>query len=168
MSIRSHSNGPWKPAMPSELSPDALFECRMCGDCCRGYGGTYVSESDIQAIADFLQVDTAIVFSGIASAGSTRSSPACAGIGLSLRLFWRMSPTGASWGRPAQGFAPTSPMTSFAAPLPAESEIVGMRDRPRGKIRKRRMRDRISRCDGQVRFLGNYLSVHRVNGVNPQ
>jgi Fe-S-cluster containining protein len=29
----------------------------MCGDCCRGYGGTYVTESDIQAIADYLHED---------------------------------------------------------------------------------------------------------------
>ena len=43
--------------MFSDSNPDALFECRMCGDCCRGYGGTYVSESDIQAIADYLQLD---------------------------------------------------------------------------------------------------------------
>lgn len=28
-----------------------LFECRQCGDCCRGYGGTYVTEADIRRIA---------------------------------------------------------------------------------------------------------------------
>ena len=43
--------------MPSNATPDELFECRMCGDCCRGYGGTYVSTADIQAIADYLQID---------------------------------------------------------------------------------------------------------------
>jgi len=43
--------------MPSESTPDDLFECRMCGDCCRGYGGTYVSASDIQIIADYLKLD---------------------------------------------------------------------------------------------------------------
>jgi len=45
--------------MPSELTPEKLFECQMCGDCCRGYGGTYVSTSDIQAIAAYLQIDPA-------------------------------------------------------------------------------------------------------------
>lgn len=45
--------------MPSKSTSDALFECRMCGDCCRGYGGTYVSASDIQAIADYLKLDPA-------------------------------------------------------------------------------------------------------------
>jgi len=45
--------------MPSELTPEKLFECQMCGDCCRGYGGTYVSTSDIQAIAGYLKIDPA-------------------------------------------------------------------------------------------------------------
>jgi len=31
-----------------------LFECRKCGDCCKGYGGTYLSESDIRAISHFI------------------------------------------------------------------------------------------------------------------
>ena len=31
-----------------------LFTCRMCGDCCRGYGGTYLAEEDIVAIATYL------------------------------------------------------------------------------------------------------------------
>jgi Fe-S-cluster containining protein len=43
--------------MSSDSTPDELFECRMCGDCCRGYGGTYVSADDIQAIADYLRID---------------------------------------------------------------------------------------------------------------
>ena len=45
--------------MPSESTPEALFECHMCGDCCRGYGGTYVSLSDIRAIAAYLKIDPA-------------------------------------------------------------------------------------------------------------
>lgn len=45
--------------MPSEPTSNALFECRMCGDCCRGYGGTYVSASDIRAIAAYLEIDPA-------------------------------------------------------------------------------------------------------------
>jgi hypothetical protein len=38
---------------------DNLFECLKCGDCCKGYGGTYVSESDIDAIADYLDMEAA-------------------------------------------------------------------------------------------------------------
>jgi len=30
----------------------------MCGECCRGYGGTVVSDEDIDAIAAYLGVDT--------------------------------------------------------------------------------------------------------------
>jgi len=31
-----------------------LFRCTMCGDCCRGYGGTYVTDADITAIASHI------------------------------------------------------------------------------------------------------------------
>ena len=39
-------------------NPEAIFACRRCGDCCRGYGGTFVSEIDIAAIARYLNIDT--------------------------------------------------------------------------------------------------------------
>jgi Fe-S-cluster containining protein len=28
---------------------DGLFDCTLCGDCCKGYGGTYLTETDIKA-----------------------------------------------------------------------------------------------------------------------
>jgi Fe-S-cluster containining protein len=37
-------------------SDQPLFECTRCGDCCRGYGGTYLTESDIAAISAFVGV----------------------------------------------------------------------------------------------------------------
>ena len=40
--------------MPSENLSEKLFSCQNCGDCCRGYGGTYVTASDIDRIAAFL------------------------------------------------------------------------------------------------------------------
>lgn len=40
-----------------EVTKDDIFECTMCGDCCVGYGGTYVTESDIKRIAEFTGVD---------------------------------------------------------------------------------------------------------------
>jgi Fe-S-cluster containining protein len=47
--------------MPSShLKPSDLFRCTLCGDCCRGYGGTYVSPEDIAAIAEFLATDPAV------------------------------------------------------------------------------------------------------------
>ena len=58
--------------MPSESTPDDLFQCRMCGDCCLGYGGTYVSASDIQAIADYLGEDPAHFKSRFCQLSGTR------------------------------------------------------------------------------------------------
>ena len=38
------------------VKADDIFQCRMCGDCCRGYGGTYLTEEDINAIAGRLNI----------------------------------------------------------------------------------------------------------------
>jgi len=44
--------------MPSDtLGSDALFKCRNCGVCCKGYGGTYLSNSDIDNISRFINAD---------------------------------------------------------------------------------------------------------------
>jgi Fe-S-cluster containining protein len=45
----------------TDLEPDDLFRCTLCGDCCRGYGGTYVSREDIAAIAGFLATDSSAI-----------------------------------------------------------------------------------------------------------
>ena len=47
--------------MPCNTSAAAsdFFECTQCGQCCKGYGGTYVSEADIAAIAHFLGISSA-------------------------------------------------------------------------------------------------------------
>ena len=42
----------------SELNVSDIFECRQCGECCKGYGGTYVTEGDILAIADYVGIST--------------------------------------------------------------------------------------------------------------
>ena len=47
--------------MPS--NPSDMFQCTNCGHCCRGYGGTYVSERDLERIAGFLGIDRAIFIS---------------------------------------------------------------------------------------------------------
>lgn len=39
-----------------ELTASDIFECRQCGDCCRGFGGTLVSEDDATAIAGYLGI----------------------------------------------------------------------------------------------------------------
>ncbi len=38
-------------------SESTLFECTQCGDCCKGYGGTYLTESDIDRIAAYIGVE---------------------------------------------------------------------------------------------------------------
>jgi len=44
--------------MPSDQAdPELLFECRLCGDCCKGYGGTYVAREDIEAISRYIGTD---------------------------------------------------------------------------------------------------------------
>ena len=35
---------------------EGLFSCTCCGDCCKGYGGTYLSETDIVAISSYIGV----------------------------------------------------------------------------------------------------------------
>lgn len=35
---------------------DQLFTCTRCGDCCKGFGGTYLSSTDIASIADYLGI----------------------------------------------------------------------------------------------------------------
>jgi Fe-S-cluster containining protein len=39
------------------MSTSRIFQCRQCGDCCKGYGGTFVTPADIRAIADFIGAD---------------------------------------------------------------------------------------------------------------
>ncbi len=42
--------------MASErLGADALFDCKQCGDCCKGYGGTFVTPEEIFSISAFLR-----------------------------------------------------------------------------------------------------------------
>lgn len=38
------------------MSDKTLFACTQCGDCCKGFGGTYITEEDVVAIARFVGV----------------------------------------------------------------------------------------------------------------
>jgi uncharacterized protein len=45
--------------MESDHAPcERLFTCTRCGDCCQGYGGTYLSPADVESIARYLGVTT--------------------------------------------------------------------------------------------------------------
>ncbi len=39
------------------LIPEDIFDCKLCGQCCKGFGGTYVDERDIRKICDYIQAD---------------------------------------------------------------------------------------------------------------
>mmetsp|Transcript_796 Transcript_796/g.596 ORF Transcript_796/g.596 Transcript_796/m.596 type:complete len:131 (-) Transcript_796:993-1385(-) len=43
--------------MQYDISLSKIFTCKRCGNCCKGYGGTYVTDNDIAAIANFIQTD---------------------------------------------------------------------------------------------------------------
>jgi len=45
--------------MPSNqpLNAADLFNCTKCGECCKGYGGTYVTSEEIETIAAFIGVE---------------------------------------------------------------------------------------------------------------
>lgn len=44
--------------MSSDDTPsETIFECIQCGECCNGFGGTYVTPANIAAIADFIGAD---------------------------------------------------------------------------------------------------------------
>ncbi|MGD2271457.1 MAG: YkgJ family cysteine cluster protein [Desulfobacterales bacterium] len=34
-----------------------IFKCQNCGDCCKGYGGTFLTSRDIEAIAGYIKTD---------------------------------------------------------------------------------------------------------------
>ena len=44
--------------MSSDDTPcETIFECIQCGECCNGFGGTYVTPANIAAIADYIGAD---------------------------------------------------------------------------------------------------------------
>lgn len=150
--------------MSSETRSDELFECRMCGDCCRGYGGTYVSASDIQAIAAYLQIDPSDFRDQYCRRSGSRYVIAQADNGYCI--FWdqlcRIHPVKprmcrnwpfiaavlkdvANWrimGASCPGFARISPTRSLPAGLPALSKRAERHDAPLPHARNPKMNDR--------------------------
>lgn len=33
-----------------------IFDCKQCGECCKGFGGTYISREDITAISNYIEI----------------------------------------------------------------------------------------------------------------
>ena len=51
--------------MVSDTSCGAdLFNCTLCGECCKGYGGTYLTAVDVDAIAAYLGISSAAFING--------------------------------------------------------------------------------------------------------
>ena len=49
-----------------------MFQCRNCGHCCKGYGGTFISEGDLERIAEFIHVGKARFISDYCQESSGR------------------------------------------------------------------------------------------------
>ena len=59
--------------MPSNADrSEDVFQCQQCGDCCRGYGGTYVTDADIVAIARYLDISRQRLVSRYCAASGKR------------------------------------------------------------------------------------------------
>jgi len=44
--------------MPSDaIQPELLFKCRKCGECCKGYGGTFLTDKEIEDISRYINTD---------------------------------------------------------------------------------------------------------------
>ena len=44
--------------MPSDTKArPEIFKCQKCGDCCKGYGGTFLTGNDIKTIAEYIGTD---------------------------------------------------------------------------------------------------------------
>ena len=39
------------------ITSEDIFKCKMCGECCRGFGGTYVTPENILEIAVYIHTD---------------------------------------------------------------------------------------------------------------
>jgi Fe-S-cluster containining protein len=74
--------------MPCDpLTPEDIFDCRQCGDCCKGFGGTYVSPEDVQAIADFIQTDPRMFLENYCQLSGTK--PVLAQAENGYCVFWK-------------------------------------------------------------------------------
>jgi len=41
----------------NNLKSEDIFKCKKCGDCCKGYGGTFITEKEIETIAAYIHTD---------------------------------------------------------------------------------------------------------------
>ncbi len=59
--------------MISEFNtPDDIFKCKKCGDCCTGFGGTYITDKDVKRISEYIQINADIFISKFCDVSGTR------------------------------------------------------------------------------------------------
>ncbi len=59
--------------MDSEFNTgDDIFQCQQCGECCTGFGGTYVTDKDIEKIAGYINIETEKFISKFCDLSGTR------------------------------------------------------------------------------------------------
>ena len=39
------------------IQASTIFQCKKCGECCKGYGGTYLTQNDVMAIAAYIHTN---------------------------------------------------------------------------------------------------------------
>ena len=39
------------------LELSEVFQCKKCGNCCKGYGGTFIAAEDITSISNYIKAD---------------------------------------------------------------------------------------------------------------
>ena len=42
---------------PEKTPGASVFSCRQCGDCCVGYGGTFITQQEIERISSYIGVE---------------------------------------------------------------------------------------------------------------
>ncbi|MBC8443808.1 MAG: YkgJ family cysteine cluster protein [Deltaproteobacteria bacterium] len=47
--------------MSEDGSGPDIFSCQRCGDCCKGYGGAFVTADDIHALSGYLGIDPLVL-----------------------------------------------------------------------------------------------------------
>lgn len=59
--------------MVSEFNTgDDIFKCRKCGECCTGFGGTYITEKDIKKISDYIHLEPEVFISKLCDTSGKR------------------------------------------------------------------------------------------------
>ena len=53
---------PSNPTKTGHETDEDIFSCQQCGDCCQGFGGTYVTDADIRRIATYIHVEPDVFY----------------------------------------------------------------------------------------------------------